>query len=69
MTSLAERLQQEADEITCYASTIAEHRPNATAKLLREAAVAIEQAAILIFDGKPLHDELASSPSRFSLNL
>lgn len=35
---LADRLVQEADEITCYASTITEYRPNGTAKLLREAA-------------------------------
>jgi hypothetical protein len=57
MISLADRLQKEADEITCYASTIAEHRPNGTAKLLRDAAVALDQAASLIFDGKPLYDE------------
>lgn len=46
MTSLAERLLEEADNITC----------NATARLLRDAAYALEQAASLIFDGQPLHD-------------
>lgn len=35
---LVERLRTEAGEITCYASTTTEHRPNATAVLLEEAA-------------------------------
>ena len=35
--SFAQRLYQEADEITCYASGL-EYRPNRTAKLLRETA-------------------------------
>lgn len=39
---LIDQLTQEADEITCYASTAAEYRPNRTAILLREAARALE---------------------------
>ena len=39
MSDLADALEKEADEITCYASTISEHRPNGTAKLLRNAAL------------------------------
>lgn len=43
MADLANRLEQEADEITCFASTAAEYRPNVTAKLLREAAKALRE--------------------------
>jgi hypothetical protein len=38
---LPERLNAEADAITCYASTTTEHPPNRTAILLREAAAAL----------------------------
>lgn len=38
---LANQLDQEADEITCYASTIKEYRPNKSAALLREASKVI----------------------------
>lgn len=46
MTPLADLralLLQEADDITCYASTTTEYRPNKTAKLLREVAAALDQ--------------------------
>jgi hypothetical protein len=40
---LPERLNAEADAITCYASTTIDHPPNRTAILLREAAAALAQ--------------------------
>lgn len=42
---LVERLRTEAGELTCYASTTTEHRPNATAALLEEAAKEIASLA------------------------
>lgn len=46
MSNLADMLEQEADEITCYASTTTEHRPNRTAKMLRNAAKELRRLAV-----------------------
>jgi hypothetical protein len=38
---LIEALEDEADRLTCYASTMKEHRPNYSAMLMRDAAKAL----------------------------
>jgi hypothetical protein len=38
---LIDALEEEADRLTCYASTMKEHRPNYAAMLMRDAAKAL----------------------------
>jgi hypothetical protein len=49
---LADRLWQEADNITCYGSTTSEYPPNRTAILLREAASRMRGVAMSERDSK-----------------
>jgi hypothetical protein len=42
---LVDALEEEADRLTCYASTMKEHRPNYAARLMRDAAKALALSA------------------------